>query len=56
MERLFQPFFTTKDKGIGLGLAVTRSLVEGHRGTISAASQPGHGTTFTVRLPVELVG
>ncbi len=56
MARLFQPFFTTKEKGIGLGLAVTRSLVEGHRGAIDATSREGVGTTFTVRLPVELVG
>jgi len=56
MARLFQPFFTTKDKGIGLGLSVTQSLVQGHRGTIHVESRVGAGTTFTVRLPVELVG
>ncbi len=56
MPNLFQPFFTTKEKGIGLGLSVTRSLVEGHRGTINVESHVGQGTTFTVRLPVELVG
>jgi len=56
MERLFQPFYTTKDKGIGLGLSVTRSLVEGHRGAISVESRVGQGTTFIVRLPMELVG
>jgi signal transduction histidine kinase len=56
LERLFQPFFTTKDKGIGLGLAVTKSIIEGHRGTIELASVEGEGTTFSVHLPFELVG
>lgn len=54
--QLFQPFFTTKEKGIGLGLTVSKSLVEGHRGAISVMSEEGHGTTFTVQLPFELVG
>ena len=56
LNRLFVPFFTTKEKGIGLGLSVSQSIVEGHRGTISVESAPGVGTTFTVRLPFELVG
>ncbi|MBC7256775.1 MAG: hypothetical protein H5T66_11820, partial [Chloroflexi bacterium] len=56
MAHLFQPFYTTREQGIGLGLAVSRSIVEGHRGTISVESEPGKGTTFTVRLPYELIG
>jgi len=55
-DRIFEPFFTTREKGIGLGLAVTKSLVEGHDGTIQVDSTPGLGTTFTVRLPFELIG
>jgi len=53
---LFEPFFTTRENGIGLGLAVTRSIVEGHRGTITARSREGEGTTFTVSLPLVLLG
>jgi two-component system NtrC family sensor kinase len=56
LARLFEPFFSTKQKGIGLGLAVTRSIVEAHRGRISVSSQEGQGTTFTVQLCHELVG
>lgn len=52
MARLFEPFFTTKPNGTGLGLAVTHRIVQEHAGSISAASRPGEGTTFTVVLPV----
>ncbi|MHB1296633.1 MAG: sensor histidine kinase [Anaerolineae bacterium] len=56
MSHLFQPFFTTKEKGIGLGLSVTQSIVEGHRGKIEVHSQVGEGSTFTLRWPVDLIG
>jgi PAS domain S-box-containing protein len=52
LDKLFEPLFTTKAKGIGLGMAVTKTLVEGHEGTIKVESEVGVGTTFTVRLPV----
>jgi signal transduction histidine kinase len=52
MERVFQPYFTTKKHGTGLGLFVTRKLVEEHGGTMDFVSAPSRGTTFVVRLPV----
>lgn len=50
--RVFQPYFTTKKYGTGLGLFVTRELVAEHGGDIAFASAPGTGTTFTVTLPL----
>jgi signal transduction histidine kinase len=49
--KLFQPYFTTKKHGTGLGLFVTRKLVADHGGSVECCSQPGQGTTFLVRLP-----
>ena len=52
--KIFSPLFTTKEKGVGLGLAVTRRLVESHRGEIKVTSKVGEGTTFTVEIPLDL--
>jgi two-component system, NtrC family, sensor kinase len=54
--RLFQPYFTTKKHGTGLGLFVTRKLLAGHGGTVECASAAGQGTTFRVRLPAAAGG
>jgi len=51
MGRLFEPLFTTREVGVGLGLAICKAFVEAHGGMISAASEVGKGTTFTVTLP-----
>jgi len=55
LDHIFDPFYTRKAKGIGLGLAVSRRIVEAHGGTIAVRSAPGEGTTFAVKLPGALV-
>jgi PAS domain S-box-containing protein len=52
LDRIFQPFFTTKAHGIGLGLPITRRLIEDHHGQLLVESQLSFGTTVTVRLPL----
>ena len=50
-ERLFTPYYTTKQKGTGLGLAIVQSVIADHHGTIGVESNPGRGTTFIIDLP-----
>ena len=52
MKNIFEPLFTTKAWGIGLGLAVSRNLVEASGASIEVESDVGKGSTFTVRLPL----
>ena len=53
MEQIWTPFFTTKAKGMGLGLAICRRIIEVHQGKISVESIVGEGTTFTITIPLE---
>jgi signal transduction histidine kinase len=53
MEKIFQPFFTTKGKGTGLGLAVSKRIVEEHGGSITVSNNVSEGVTFAITLPVK---
>jgi signal transduction histidine kinase len=50
-ERLFTPYYTTKQHGTGLGLAIVQSVIADHAGTIAVESRPGGGATFVITLP-----
>ena len=54
-KKIFDPLFTTKAKGVGLGLSVCKTIIERHEGDIKIKSQVGKGTTFTLSLPTEKV-
>jgi two-component system sensor kinase FixL len=51
-ERLFQPFVSTKETGMGLGLSICREIVEAHHGRLTASPRPDGGTTFRFSLPL----
>jgi signal transduction histidine kinase len=52
LENIFNPFFTTKPQGMGMGLAIVRTIIEAHHGQIVVENLPSGGALFTVRLPV----
>ncbi|MHC4454018.1 MAG: sensor histidine kinase, partial [Planctomycetota bacterium] len=53
IKKIFEPLFTTKPKGIGMGLAVCHGIIEKHNGSIDVKSQEGIGTNMCVKLPLE---
>ncbi|MBA7622932.1 Sensor protein ZraS [subsurface metagenome] len=52
-NKIFEPLFTTRAKGIGLGLAVCKSIIDRHGGHIEVKSKVGDGTTFNIKLPLK---
>jgi len=56
LEKIFDPFFTTKDAGTGLGLAIVNTIMQANGGYVTAASEPGRGSIFTLSFPVEAAG
>jgi len=52
LKKIFTPLFTTKAKGIGLGLAICKTIVDKHGGSIEVQSELGRGTTFLIKLPI----
>ena len=56
LDRIFNPFFTSKEKGTGLGMAIAKKIVEAHEGTIDVVSEVGRGTEFKVTLPLPAKG
>jgi signal transduction histidine kinase len=52
LEKIFNPFFTTKEKGTGLGLAIVHNIIEAHGGLIGVKSTMGKGSVFSITLPL----
>jgi signal transduction histidine kinase len=50
-KKIFEPFYTTKEQGLGLGMPYAKKIIDQHGGTISLSSRPGEGTTISIALP-----
>jgi signal transduction histidine kinase len=53
LKRIFEPFYTTKSEGTGLGLAVSYGIIKNHQGDIEVLSEPGAGTLISIELPIQ---
>jgi two-component system sensor histidine kinase HydH len=53
MNKLFDPFFSTKEGGVGLGLSIAHRIIDQHHGKIEVESNPGEGTLFALWLPID---
>jgi signal transduction histidine kinase len=56
LNNIFNPFFTTRDKGVGLGLSIVQKIISYHKGIIEARNNLERGVTFTIRLPIHRNG
>jgi signal transduction histidine kinase len=54
MEKILQPFYSTKKAGTGLGLAISNRIIEAHRGRIHVSSREGEGSSFVLEIPADL--
>ncbi len=54
LNKIFDPLFTTRARGIGLGMVIVKDIIEKHNGTIDVQSEVGRGTTFTIKLPLKV--
>jgi two-component system sensor histidine kinase FlrB len=54
LNKIFNPFYTTREKGTGLGLAIVHNIIEGHNGLIEARSEKGRGACFQISLPAQM--
>lgn len=56
LNRIFEPFYTTKRNGLGMGLSISRSIIEAHGGQVWARNNPDGGASFLFTVPIEGVG
>ena len=55
LKKVFEPFFTSKAEGMGMGLSIARTIVEAHDGRIWAENRPGGGALFVIKLPLDAI-